>query len=81
MGGVSARGDAMSSAPPWCVMSLDRADGFMVERWCAMLVQPKGEPRYRDYVRSDCGYTVTLPCGFEKREPTCEECISRSKKR
>jgi hypothetical protein len=50
----------------WCV---EHRDG-----WCVTAHQPKGEPRYRDQVKTKCGYWVTLPWGFMKTKPTCNEC-------
>ena len=63
----------------WCVRSLDRGAGGRVvgERWCALAPsrQPtRGEPRYRDHEPTACGMVVTFPCGYERREPTCEGC-------
>lgn len=66
-------------AEPWCVMSIERGPRMEVtrERWCRLKSQPKPgrEPREGAASRATaCGHHVIFPCGFERREPDCEEC-------
>lgn len=41
--------------------------------WCATVHPSK---RYRDSVKTICGYWVTLPYGLKQRMPDCEECLA-----
>ena len=63
-------------AVSWCVKSFDRDSHGRVtgERWCRMARRVYGDqPAYRDSEQTACcGGYVTLPCGYEKREPTCD---------
>jgi hypothetical protein len=52
------------STPVWCVRHQDG--------WCACESEPKeGE----NNVPTLCDHFIWLPGGFEKREPTCPECL------
>lgn len=68
----------MAAKKVWCVASLDwrMVDGqrFTTVRWCEMERRVRGkEPKYRDAEKTKCcGQVVNLPCGYEKREPTCD---------
>lgn len=53
----------------WCV---SHRDG-----WCAMKTQPVGQPQYRDHKPTLCGMVVTLPWGFSRMIPSCEECRTK----
>lgn len=63
-----------AEALPLAVRSFDRdARGRVVaERWCAATNKRPNANRARTW----CGYWVTLPCGFERRWPTCPECLA-----
>jgi hypothetical protein len=55
----------------WCVRHKDG--------WCATKRNRKpGEGR--DSVETRCNHFVTLPWGYEQREPTCEECLTPNTK-
>ena len=48
----------------WCVRHRDG--------WCACESEPKeGETN----VPTKCDHFIWLPMGFEKREPTCPDCL------
>lgn len=49
----------------WCAKS--------VEGWCAVV--PNEEPEEGAFsVETVCGYGITLPGGYDQREPTCPDC-------
>lgn len=51
----------------WCVKHRDG--------WCA--VEPDEEPAEGSWsVPTVCGYYVTLPGGYDRREPDCDECLA-----
>lgn len=49
----------------WCVQHR--------EGWCACEVNRK-PAESNDHVPTVCGHVITLPFGFEKRQPTCKDC-------
>lgn len=76
-------GDSVASDVAWCVKHLERDHDGAVrwEWWCRLAHQPKTQPRYSDTKKTACGYVVTLPCGFERRRPTCTECLEQQSKK
>lgn len=52
----------------WCVQSQDG--------WCACQTDKEPEDGLNN-VPTVCGYFVVLPWGFDKRIPTCPECLAK----
>lgn len=51
--------------PRWCAKS--------IEAWCAVL--PDSEPVEGSWsVQTVCGYGITLPGGYARRETSCPDC-------
>jgi hypothetical protein len=42
--------------------------------------QPKAQMKYRDSVKTACGYFVIATGGIERREPSCPECLEKLKR-
>ena len=51
----------------WCVRHRDG--------WCACKIDAKPEENSSS-VETACDHHVALPYGFQKRKPTCPECIT-----
>lgn len=52
--------------------------------WCALKPlrrDPQSVPVYKDNEETQCDHYVTLPQGYEPREPDCAECLVAMKKR
>lgn len=64
----------------WCVGRWDDDDRTRLV-WCETSSQPSGRPRYRENVKTVCGGYVVAPLGFERREPTCQECLHPHKEK
>ena len=60
---------------PWCVQYSERhIQGGRTEGWC--LVAGNYEPNEgANNVPTTCGLFVILPGNFERRQPTCAECV------
>lgn len=57
----------------WCKRN---PQGVVTDRMsCVIAHQPKGEPTYRDHVKTLCKHVVTLPVGFSQGSPTCPDCV------
>ncbi len=54
----------------WCVKHLSG--------WCACALDRKPEEDSIS-VKTACGHYITLPFGFERRLPTCDECTAETK--
>jgi len=64
----------------WCVawFTRDTAGRTIRIDWCVMKRRVRGvEPKYRDSEVTLCGYFVVLPCGYERRAPTCADCVEK----
>lgn len=67
----------------WCVGWLEKLpDGErpMRLRWCATYRGHKHQDTAVN-VKTACGYFVVLPCGGERRVPTCADCKKRVARR
>lgn len=60
--------------PQWSAAWLLRDAAWRITGtvWCAV-----SQSVYTDQPATACGNVVVLPCGFEKRKPTCPECVSK----
>jgi len=72
---------SFSNTDPWCCSwrfhdQHGRAKNHNHREWCMTKSQPSGEARYRDSIKTACGYYVHATGGLERRQPTCPECLA-----
>lgn len=53
-------------------VTLDRMGQVVARMWCyTSASRPRG-----DWIRTACGYWVTLPLSVEEHDATCPECLA-----
>jgi hypothetical protein len=67
----------------WCVKwrRMSFRTGEIVEGWCAVKGNRQPKESEVDRVPTECNHVITFAGRFERRKPTCPECLGALKKK